>query len=97
MSDTCDPEDVALKSFFLGPQSENAIWLQSSISDLMVRWFEWRQGRYAEDGNAISAKDHASATFKQHRQQMTDTLHELATRFEGEIPKYSPRYAGHTI
>jgi glutamate/tyrosine decarboxylase-like PLP-dependent enzyme len=95
MSKSCDPEEVALKSFFLGPQSENAIWLQSSLSDLLVRWFEWRQGRNMEDGRAISATDQASAAFKKQRKHMADVLDDLAARFEGEVPRYSPRYAGH--
>jgi glutamate/tyrosine decarboxylase-like PLP-dependent enzyme len=91
----CKPDEIALKSFFLGPQSENAIWMQSSINELLVRWFEWRQGRFVEDGRAISAKDQVTSEFKASRNFMSEVIAELTTRFEAEIPKYSPRYAGH--
>ena len=95
MSKSCKPEDIALKSLFLGPQSENAIWLKSSIDELFTRWFEWRQGRFVEDGRAISPQDQASPEFKKSRKKMTSVLGELSARFEEEVPKYSPRYIGH--
>ena len=95
MSKSCKPEDIALKSLFLGPQSENAIWLKASIDELFTRWFEWRQGRFVEDGRAISPQDQASPEFKKSRKQMTSVLGELSARFEEEVPKYSPRYIGH--
>jgi glutamate/tyrosine decarboxylase-like PLP-dependent enzyme len=95
MEKKCKPEDIGLKSFFLGPQSENAIWFQSSVSQLLVRWFEWRQGRQVEDGRAISPKDQASPEFQKQRKITTDILADLSKRFEEEVPKYSPRYAGH--
>jgi len=87
--------DVALKSLFLGPQSENAVWLQSAVNDLLVRWFEWRQSRYVEDGRAISLTDTSSISFKEQRVQAKNMLAELSSRLEEEIPKYSPRYMGH--
>jgi glutamate/tyrosine decarboxylase-like PLP-dependent enzyme len=95
MNKTCKPEEIALKSFFLGPQSENAVWMQSIISELLVEWFEWRQSRFVEDGRAISPMDQALPEFKNNRKQMSDRLTELTKRFEKEVPKYSPRYAGH--
>ena len=95
MTKTCKPEDIALKSLFLGPQSENALWMQSSVTDLLVRWFDWRQARHVEDGRAISGHDQATMEFKKQRKMTSEVLNELSMRFEGEVPKYSPRYAGH--
>ncbi len=91
----CKPEDIALKSFFLGPQSENAIWFQSCVDQLLRRWFEWRQNKFIEDGRAISSKDQASAAFKACRSDIDQALALLSTRLEDEVPKYSPRYVGH--
>lgn len=95
MTEQCKATDVSLKSYFLGPQSENATWFQAAVNDLLIRWFDWRQSRYVEDGRAISPKDQASSGFKDRRKQVAGALNELSTRFEAEIPKYSPRYAGH--
>lgn len=91
----CDPIEIALKSFFLGPQSENSGWVIELVLEVFEGWFRWRRNRFPEDGCAISALDQATPEFQQHRQKVLGLLQQLSHRFEKEIPKFSPRYVGH--
>lgn len=95
MSTTCDPTEVALKSLFLGPQSENAGWVSELIQELFEGWFRWRQERFPEDGCAISPQDQQLEEFQARRQQVRGLLQQLTHRLEKELPKFSPRYVGH--
>lgn len=94
---TCDPTEVALKSFFLGPQSENAEWLLEVVDDLFRKWFRWRRDSFPEDGTAITGADQRRPEFRQQQQKFRTLVAELTDRFEEEIPKFSPRYVGHMV
>jgi hypothetical protein len=94
-ADGCDPKDIALKSFFLGPQAENGPWVSQVVGALFESWFRWRGSRFPEDGRAISERDIESEAFLRGRAGFEQTLLELMTRFESELPKFSPRYIGH--
>lgn len=93
--DMCSAEEAALKSFFLGPQSENSDWLRQEILGTLDHWFQWRKDFYPEDGKVISRKNQKSEEFKLKRQLVHERLTELAQRFEHEVPQFSPRYVGH--
>ena len=92
---SCDPRDIASKSFFLGPQAENGAWFRDLNARILSRWLNWRRERYPEDGNAISENDRLDARFLAQQTAFTRHALDLAKRFEGEIPKFSPRYMGH--
>jgi len=91
----CDPQESSLKSFFLGPRAENAEWVRFLTNGMLERWFEWRKGVSPADGRAISLADQESVEFRTRRSRFEDQLWTLMKRFEGEIPKFSPRYIGH--
>jgi glutamate/tyrosine decarboxylase-like PLP-dependent enzyme len=91
----CNPTEIALKSFFLGPQSENAPWLLSSLQSLVEGWIDWRKHCFPQDGMAIGASDQLQAEFQERQQRTRALLDQLSRRFEGELPKFSPRYVGH--
>lgn len=91
----CTPEDISLKSLFLGPQSENRLWLAGMVEGLLGRWFSWRRRIYPEDGSAISLADQALPAFQERRARFAASLDQLTSRFEAEMPKFSPRYVGH--
>lgn len=93
----CDSEEVALKSFFLGPQSENSVWLRSQVSMLFEAWFDWRRSLFPEDGSAISKDDQQNPKFIERKQKVEKLLREVSVRFESEMPKFSPRYIGHML
>lgn len=95
--DSCDPKDVALKSFFLGPQAENAPWVREEIDALFDHWFAWRRRLHPEDGEAVSDEERASPAFDGKRRRMAALLKELMKRLEAEVPKFSPRYVGHMV
>jgi glutamate/tyrosine decarboxylase-like PLP-dependent enzyme len=92
---TCDPQDVALKCFFLGPQAENAVWVKDLLEQIFDRWVAWRRGVFPSDGEAISQADQQSPEFVHRCSDFADRLAKLMTSFEAEVPKFSPRYIGH--
>lgn len=91
----CSEDDIALKSFFLGPQAENASWFNFAISDALNSWFQWRMSCYPKDGRAISPTDQSHLKFKKRQEQLLSLLRQVTKDFESEIPKFSPRYIGH--
>ncbi|MFU8804597.1 MAG: decarboxylase, partial [Bradymonadaceae bacterium] len=91
----CDPRDIALKSFFLGPQSENAAWFETLIARVFQHWFRWRRSVFPDDGCAITAADQLTPEFEVRRQRFAGELDDLLARFEAEVPKFSPRYFAH--
>ncbi len=95
MAEKCSPEEAALKSFFLGPQSENADWVRHEMLAVLDHWFQWRQDLFPDDGKAISRSDQKSGEFQSRREKTQQVLQDLCHRFEAEIPQFSPRYVGH--
>jgi len=91
----CDPNEVALKSFFLGPQAENASWMVQLVQTLFSRWADWRRSLFPEDGCAISERDKVTPEFVERKEKFEKVALNLLKRFESEVPKFSPRYAGH--
>jgi glutamate/tyrosine decarboxylase-like PLP-dependent enzyme len=91
----CDSKEIALKSFFLGPQAENAAWVMDLLSGVFERWTNWRKSLFPKDGRAISTQDQNSKNFMERRRAFEATTQELLTRLEKEVPKFSPRYVGH--
>ncbi len=91
----CDDKDIALKSFFLGPQAENSQWLTESVHSILTRWFLWRKELYPQDGKVISSDDQKSKRFIANQKNLDRYLHELVSRLEDEVPQFSPRYIGH--
>ncbi len=91
----CHPTEIALKSYFLGPQSENAQWMLERIQETFQRWYSWRQESFPQDGSAIGGRDLENSEFKARQETMRTLLAELTARLENELPKFSPRYVGH--
>lgn len=95
MSLTCPSTEVALKSFFLGPQAENQPWLMATVQEMLESWCQWRRQSFPEDGRAISEEDRHREEFEQRQRKTRQLLRELDQRLRHEIPKFSPRYVGH--
>lgn len=93
----CDPADVALKAFFIGPQSENQGHFLNQIKVLIESWLSWRSKNYFNDGPGISKGDQGSTEFKDAELRFQKLFQSLITRFESEIPAYSPHYMSHML
>jgi glutamate/tyrosine decarboxylase-like PLP-dependent enzyme len=91
----CDPEEIALKSFFLGPQAENADWVIHLVQNILGHWAKWRRELYPDDGNAISPANQITPEFLDRKAKFEGLALDLFKRFEAEVPKFSPRYVGH--
>jgi glutamate/tyrosine decarboxylase-like PLP-dependent enzyme len=93
--EACNPVEVGLKSFFLGPQAENSPWLAGLFQEILGHWFRWRQGIFPDDGAAISNSDRQLDLFQSNQRNVHDKALALLKRYEAEVPKFSPRYIGH--
>lgn len=93
----CSPQDISLKTFFLGPQAENHEWVLQAVQYLFEQWFHWRQGYFPDDGNAISLRDRQQPEFVAKQKELMNHLKVLIRRFEDEVPKFTPRYVGHML
>lgn len=91
----CNPDEVVVKSFFLGPQAENADWLKESVNKLMEQWFVWRKRVNGNDGPGIGLSDAQLEVYQKQQDKTWQVLNELFSDFEQEIPKFQPRYMGH--
>jgi len=93
----CDPQEVSIKSFFLGPQAENISHVSEIFSHMLHRWARYRRSQFPNDGMAISFTDQSSFEFQSRQDATFRWLNELLDEFESEIPKFSPRYLGHMV
>lgn len=91
----CTDDDIAVKSFFLGPCAENGDWLQEQLSGFLRHGFAARRAFSEADGAVIPAAEQANAAFRRRQSLMEEKTRILMKRFEKELPKFSPRYMGH--
>jgi glutamate/tyrosine decarboxylase-like PLP-dependent enzyme len=95
MDNKCKSDEIALKSFFLGPQAENADFITQETSWIMKSWINWRKNRFPEDGVAISDSDKNDIQFKANQKKFHIEIEKFLEKLSQEIPKFSPRYIGH--
>jgi glutamate/tyrosine decarboxylase-like PLP-dependent enzyme len=91
----CAPEEISLKSYFLGPQAENTFFLSSAFLELLNQYSRWRQSLFPTDGNAISQTDQTHPLFLKNQKQLHLLISQLSKDFQNEIPHFSARYLGH--
>jgi glutamate/tyrosine decarboxylase-like PLP-dependent enzyme len=91
----CSPDEISLKSYFLGPQAENAHFLRASFMELLSQYCHWRESLFPEDGPAISFQDQMQPMFLKNQKALQLLMQNLSRDFEQEIPQFSPRYLGH--
>lgn len=92
-----DPIETSLKTFFLGPQSENADLVTEIIHEIFSDWYQWRKTFHPNDGSAITEKDKQLDEYKNQISTFKTHVAEILKRFNGEIPNFSPRYIGHMV
>lgn len=93
----CDPKDVAIKSFFVGPQAENGDWLKVKWNQILEHWLHWRKGLFPQDGLAISDGDKNLEEFQMARAKLDQAIARILKDLESETPKFTPRYIGHMV
>lgn len=97
MTTKCSPEDIAIKSLFLGPRSENHEMVTASFLDILNQWVRWRRSKFEDDGAVISYDDQQTDEFIYLKELTAKELKSLSKKFRDETPTYSPRYIGHMI
>ncbi|OFZ30679.1 MAG: hypothetical protein A2622_13495 [Bdellovibrionales bacterium RIFCSPHIGHO2_01_FULL_40_29] len=91
----CSTSDISLKSNFLGPQAENANFLQVAFVEILSQYFDWRKSLFPKDGAAISFADQQNPLFLENQKNLRQLTNNLSTLLQKEIPQFSPRYLGH--
>ena len=91
----CSAEDLSLKSYFLGPQSENSHFLHASFLEVLSQYCDWRKSLFHQEGAAISKDDQLDPRFLENQKKLQFLMEELSAGFQEEIPQFSPRYLGH--
>ncbi len=90
-------QNQRFKSFFLGPQAENAPLVKKLGTFIFAHWFEWRKRNFPDDGVAVTEGDQLSPEFIAQTEKMKLHLLDLLARFQKEVPSFSPRYIGHMV
>jgi glutamate/tyrosine decarboxylase-like PLP-dependent enzyme len=93
----CDPRDVAIKAFFLGPQAENGDWLRLQWNEILNNWLNWRQRQFPQDGVAISIADRELSSYRDSLSHLERQVSLILKELENETPKFTPRYIGHMV
>lgn len=96
MSDSGIPSRK-IKSYFLGPQAENAALVRKLATFIFGHWFSWRKKQFPNDGQAISLEDQMSTEFKAEVEKIKMNTLDLVARLQREVPSFSPRYIGHMV
>ena len=91
----CHSNEIATKSYFLGPRAENADWLRHQVQYILDHFFQWRKDYKPLDGNAIARDDQKNLEFKKNQNKIHEMIQNLCHRYENEVPQFSPRYIGH--
>lgn len=97
MTKECRSEDIGIKSYFLGPQSENADWFLEQWQQTVQHWIQWRKSMFPEDGKAITEQDQLNSNFIQNQKKLSELVKKLHQELEQETPTFTPRYIGHMI
>jgi len=92
---SCSSEDISLKSYFLGPQSEGSDFLRTTLVNLLDEYINWRRSLFPEDGVAISETDRKNSKYLSNQNDLSALVNKLSNEFKKEIPHFSPRYMGH--
>lgn len=93
----CDPKDIAIKCFFLGPQAENSAWLLRKWNEILENWIAWRRNLFPQDGVGITDSDRLSPEFKAAMGRLDSEVSSILRELENETPKFTPRYIGHMV
>lgn len=92
---SCRPDEIALKSFFLGPAAENSTWFGAEVQDILGSWFQLRRRQLGTDGRCITRADQRSTGYRERQARTERAVQDLMRRYANEIPKHSLRYLGH--
>lgn len=92
-----DSQPVDLKATFLGPQAENADWVERLLLEVYRDYVFWRRNFHPEDRAAIQPQDQNRQTHMEFISQFKGELFTLLGELKSDIPFFSPRYIGHMI
>ncbi len=86
-----------IKSYFLGPQAENAEIVKKLGNFIFGHWFSWRKKQFPNDGKVITHEDQMAPEFRAELKKIKFQVLDLVARLQKEVPSFSPRYIGHMV
>jgi glutamate/tyrosine decarboxylase-like PLP-dependent enzyme len=86
-----------LKSFFIGPKSENGDLVENLIVDILRDQFYWRKNYHPADKPYISEFDKSQEDFQKYETKLRQELYNILSELKNGTPFFSPRYIGHMV
>ncbi len=86
-----------LKSYFIGPKSENGDFVEKLILDILRDQFYWRKNYHPEDKQYISEFDKSNEQFIKYEAKLRQELNNILAELKNGTPFFSPRYIGHMV
>jgi hypothetical protein len=91
-------ERATVDTMFLGPQAENADFVEKLITDVLRDHIFWRRNFHPEDPFVIREEDKRGEEFERNRRELSQTLNDLLRKLKrNDIPFSNPRYIGHML
>ncbi len=84
-------------ALFLGPQGQNAEFLERLLLDAVRDHVHWRRGFFPNDPDAVDPFRQLKADFVVTQASVEASLRRLLGRLKGSVPSHSPRYLGHMM
>ncbi len=84
-------------ALFLGPQGQNAEFLERLMLDAVRDHVHWRRGFFPDDPDAVDPFRQLEPDFVVTRASVEAGLRRLLGRLKGSVPSHSPRYLGHMM
>jgi hypothetical protein len=88
-------EEKKLLSWFLGPKSENASFLEESVLMLLREYFHWRRNYFPGDNILITRQ--CQRELESNYDSIYQHIFELMAKLRRNFPFYSPRYIAHML
>lgn len=88
-------EEKKLLSWFLGPKSENASFLEESVLMVLREYLHWRRNYFPGDNILITRQ--SQRELESNYDAIYQRIFELMAKLRRNFPFYSPRYIAHML
>ena len=82
-------------ALFLGPQGQNADFLERLLVEAVRDHVHWRRGLHPDDPDAVDPFRQMEPSFVRTHASLEVGLRRLLGRLKGSVPSHSPRYLAH--
>jgi glutamate/tyrosine decarboxylase-like PLP-dependent enzyme len=87
----------SIGAWFLGPEAENADFVEDLFLYVLRDYFHWRRNYYPSDQIVITPKLKHTPEFINSVDSLLQNTHNVLAHLRRNFPFYSPRYIGHQL